>query len=125
MQPLQEPLMTWNFFLTLLLMPLCVVLLGSYINQKMKKYNEEKNDKDNTIAKLLTDKEAKKEAEIREWRETYTRNQCEIKIAVADIRESLHKMDNGKVDWEAWRNKEDACKAEHRRIDDRFMAWDK
>jgi hypothetical protein len=34
-------------------------------------------------------------------------------------------MDNGKVDWEAWRNKEDACKAEHRRIDDRFMAWDK
>lgn len=127
-----EPLMTWNLFLTLFLVPVCMAALGMCINRWIKQSDARRDRKeaDNIayrekkeaeIAKLLAAKEEQKEKEILSWRKTYTDNQCAIKNAVTEIGEKIHQIDKDKVDWGAWRDKEIECKEAHRRINDRFM----
>ena len=106
--------LTWNLFLTAVLVPGCFFAL------KVSLHNMEKRrlDREEKLADALAETERLKEAAIQEWRKHYTTaldngssTMCSIKRTVDEIKTSLH----DKVDWQH-------CKHEMERFEDRMKA---
>lgn len=102
---IEYPLFTWNLFVTVGLVPLCVLVLGMFI----KRWLDQKDKKDAEIHRLRLEADSRKENSVREWREAYVKNQCDIKKKLEEIGEELH----NRVTW-------DHCKHEMDRFDDRL-----
>jgi hypothetical protein len=107
----QEPFVTWNLFVTLLLMPLCVAILGMWIKRQFELSDQRKRAEGEKIAQLLAEKESMKEDAIKERWATYSATLCAIKETVEGIKEDMHK----KVTWEH-------CDSEHDKIDERLRS---
>jgi hypothetical protein len=97
MPPVHEPFITWNLFLTLFLVPLCVSLLYLGIRRLFEKGDKAREEKDHKIAKLLeeqaallAEKEELKETAIHEWRGRFEGTLCQIKAKVEEIAETMH-----------------------------------
>ena len=87
---MQEPLLTWNLFLTAFIVPLSIFLLGVWMNRSFKK----RDAKDEEIRKLR--------GSIENRRET---NLCAIKKCLEEIKDKL----NSKVSHED-------CIREHKEV---------
>lgn len=105
---LQEPLMTWNFFLTAFLVPVCSALtagiLMAYINWKMKKQEkhsaqiaQEKLEADEEINRLKREIEGAKDAALNEWRTNHMDVLCKVKDKVEGIYDELANLAESKV----------------------------
>ena len=79
-----EPVMTYNFFLTVILIPVGLLVLGAYIKRLFTKYE-----------KTTEHLEKEKEKNLEEWRERFSKSLCAVKTTVDEIKDSMH----GKVDW--------------------------
>jgi len=108
---LQEPVVTWNLFLTAFLVPTCsaltVAFIMGYIHWKMKKQAkkdseiaerkvkadaeiaERKMKQEEEITKLRLELEAEKAAATQTWRKTHTDVLCRVKERVDGIYEVL------------------------------------
>lgn len=106
---LDEPVLTWNLFLTAFLVPLSISLLYYGIRRLFAQRDQEQSEKDTQIKKLLAEREAEKEEAIREWRTRLADTQCAIKKKVDTIAEDMHK----KVDWTY-------CEAKEKKIEERL-----
>lgn len=88
----QEPVVTWNLFLTAVLVPISVTLLGIFISYKMKK-RDEKDDEIRLLKEELADE---KEKAVEEWRKVHQNILCKVKASLDNIEESLgNKVDKG------------------------------
>lgn len=90
--------LTWNLFLTAVLVPGCFFALKINLHSMEKR----RLDREEKLAKALAETERLKEEAILEWRKNYTtaldngsRTMCSIKTTVDEIKKSLH----DKVDW--------------------------
>ena len=84
--PIQEPLLTWNLFLTAFLVPLSLIILGSW----MKRQFEKRDKNDERIASLLEEREARKDDVYRERWDGLQKTMCLVKEKVEDISEKMH-----------------------------------
>ena len=75
-----EPVVTWNLFLTLFLVPLSVSILGLFFNKKLDKQNE---------GWKLYHEEVKEHQ--KEWRESFAKTMCGIKQGIDCIETELMK----------------------------------
>jgi hypothetical protein len=103
---------TWNFFLTVFLVPLGLGLLWIAIKRQF----TTRDKKDEAISKLLEEREAEKEAHIRERWATFQQTQCAIKEKLDDVSKDL----NNKVDWAFCHDKETEISRKLDRLDDRM-----
>lgn len=101
--PQQGPLLTWNLFVTLVLVPLCVSLLYFGIRRLITKKDKEREEKDKErelkdkkIEQLLAEREQIKEKALKEWQSQFAEVQCSIKRKVEEIAEEIH----NRVTWE-------------------------
>ena len=92
----QEPVMTWNLFLTAILVPLCsaitTAIIVGYFNRKMKKkeandikYRIEREKKEDEINSLLRQLDNEKQNATFEWRKHHTDTLCKVKERVDDF----------------------------------------
>jgi hypothetical protein len=72
--------------LTNLVYPLSLVALGAWIKRQFDK----RDRKDDRIAALLEQREAKKEEAITEWRQRFQSTLCDVKVKVEEISEEMH-----------------------------------
>lgn len=93
---MQEPLMTWNLFLTLFLVPFCVWGLGYWISLNDRKKAKEQDEKDRKLAEAIRAVEIQKEKELQAWRSNFQETLCGVKKSVDIIKDSV----NNKVDYE-------------------------
>ena len=86
---MHEPILTWNLFLTAILVPGSVFFLGVYFNRVFKR----RDQKDEEIKRLSVKIESEREQVIKDWRKSYTENLCSIKHTLNEINEKLtHKV---------------------------------
>lgn len=87
----QEPVMTWNLFLTAFLVPTCsaltVAVLVAYINWKHKK--RDKRDEEND--RLRRELEEEKMRNTIQWRQQHSDLLCRVKDKVENIYNGLDK----------------------------------
>ncbi len=83
-----------NTYVSILVIPLLVAILSGIFLFFIMRMFQKRDLKDERIEKLRKEAEALKEINIREWRETYSQNQCRIKDIVERIEIAL----NDKVD---------------------------
>ena len=106
----QEPVMTWNLFLTAILVPFCsaitVGIIVGYVNRKMKKketddinYRMEREKKESEIHELLRQLDNEKLKATTEWRRHHTDTLCKVKERVDDFYEAMgRKVDKDDCD---------------------------
>lgn len=88
----QEPVLTWNLFLTIILIPLSVTLLGSYLKNIMAKHARDREKY-----------EEEKEKHTEEWRTAIGNTICGIKDSLGEMRKEVVQ----KVEIEDCNNKSD------------------
>lgn len=85
----QEPLVTWNLFLTAFIVPasaaLASTVLGIFISYKLRKRDE----KDAQIAMLRDKLAEEKEKSVVEWRQNHQAILCGVKSTLDAIEKSL------------------------------------
>lgn len=120
--------MTWNLFLTVFLVPLCVGLLGMYFKRSMDDHSRARDKKDERIEILLKEKDLEKERSLNEWRQRYTDTQNDIKSVQCAIKNKLDEIGKDlqeKVPWEHCVNKEKEHKESFRDVDLRLRGLGK
>jgi hypothetical protein len=106
------PVLTWNLFLTAILIPVGLFLLYEAIKRQFK----QRDAKDEEIAKLELEKDVLKEQNIKEWRDRFSTTQCAIKNKLDDMTEVL----NQKVSWDYCEKQHLAFKSDLKSLDDRM-----
>lgn len=89
--------LTWNLFLTAILVPGSTLALKQYLDMKDRK----RESKEAAMAKLLAEKEALEDKALSEWRDSYMKTLgslsstlCSVKTTVEGMKEvSHHKVD--------------------------------
>lgn len=85
----QEPVMTWNLFLTAWLVPFCSAVSSAvviaYVSYKWRK----RDQKDAKIEELKLKLEEEKEKATAEWRKNLTETMCRVKGTIDLIENSL------------------------------------
>jgi hypothetical protein len=113
---MQPQALTLDIFLylilTLMVMPLCVLLLWGAIKRQF----AERDKKDDRISVLLEEREADKEAAIHEWRERFSRTQDCIKASLDEIERSL----GDKVTWAHCKERESEMTRKYERLDNKL-----
>jgi len=94
---MNQPIMTWNLFVTVIIVPISIVILGWWLNRLDKKreqrehlrekYREEK-EKERLL--LLEENRVLREKELNDWRDRYANTQCTIKNTLDKIVQSLN-----------------------------------
>jgi hypothetical protein len=81
-----EPFITWNLYVAPAISALSTALILLFVDRRFRSSDK----KDDRIASLLAEKEERKEAHIKEWRDTYTKKIDCVKATVDEIREDMH-----------------------------------
>jgi hypothetical protein len=85
---------TWNFiltlFLTVVILPAIAKMIVNSFKRHLDQRDMERSKKDEQIAILLAEKEANKEAAIREWRGRFEGTLCSVKKTVEEIKEDTN-----------------------------------
>jgi hypothetical protein len=98
--------------LTLMVMPLCVLLLWGAIKRQF----VDRDKKDDRISNLLEQRESVKEAAIHEWRERFSRTQDCIKASLDEIEKTL----GDKVTWDHCKEREAEMTRKYERLDNKL-----
>lgn len=107
-----DPYVTWNLYVAPTISALTAALILLFMDRKFKSQDK----KDERIATLLAEKESRKESDIKEWRELYTRKIDCVKQTVDKIEEDMH----SKVPYDFCHGKEREIKGELKEHDERL-----
>ena len=105
---------TWNVLIANFVIPLCLLILWGAIKRQF----SERDKKDDRILELMKEKEQVKATDILEWRRRFGETQCDIKLSLDRLEESLHK----KVPWDHCNERRKVRDQETIRIEDRMRA---
>lgn len=83
---MSEPVLSWNLFLTAILVPTSIFILGIWINRLFKS----KDAKDERINRLREEIDKKKEMELQSWRADYSQTICYIKQGIQKIQDDMN-----------------------------------
>lgn len=83
---ISEPVYTWGLYVAPAISALSTALILLFVDRRFKSSDK----KDDRIASLLAEKEERKEAHSKEWREAYTKKIDCVKATVDEIREDMH-----------------------------------
>jgi len=109
--PIVEPVITWNLFVTPVVVGIAIWISTTVLNRLMVKRDKQKEVLDAKIKELMEEKELllqqhehEKDVALLAWRTEFSQKQCSIEIKVDAIVAALYK----KVDWSHCNERRDA-----------------